>query len=80
MEFLDRMERGKTAAANRRYKGLSTGKSAKGWDFKRSEAEPGTWAHHVAVAKCNLRHAIGFAQDDYLRAVFPERYFSDDLI
>lgn len=79
-EFLDRMEDGKVNAANRRSRGLHTGKAAAGWDFKRREEDLGTWAHAVAVAKCSLSHAIGFAQDDYLRAAFPERYDDPDLI
>lgn len=79
MEFTERMERGRDAAAARRHRGLTTGASAKGWDYVRRELERGTWDYHFASAKAAVQAAIGLAQDEYLRAVFPERYSDDTL-
>lgn len=77
MDFITRMERGRDAAAAKRHRGISTGKQAAGWNWKRSEPEAGTWAYHVAVAKCWVTNAAEMAVEDYRRAVFPERYESD---
>jgi hypothetical protein len=41
------------------------------------ELEAGTWDHHFASAKAAVRCAIAIAKEEYLRAVFPERY--DDV-
>jgi uncharacterized protein (UPF0548 family) len=83
MDFLERMEAGRDQAAYRRHRGLTTGKSAAGWDVVRRELEAGTWNRHFASAKAAVQCAIAIAQEDYLRAVFPERYSDvtlDDVI
>lgn len=74
MDFLTRMERGRDTAAAKRHRGISTGKQAAGWNWKRTEPERNTWAYHVAVAKCWVTNAAEMALEDYRRAAFPERY------
>jgi hypothetical protein len=64
-------------AIARRNRGLHTGKSAAGWDYVQRELEAGTWDHHFASARAAVRCAIAIAQEEYLRAVFPDRY--DDM-
>jgi hypothetical protein len=73
----------KTAAMQRRNRGKHTGKSAQGWNAKRGEHEAGTWDHFHTVALTWFRDAASMAQEDYRRAVFPERYGDatlDDVI
>jgi hypothetical protein len=77
MDFTERMERGRDAAAAKRHRGQTTGASAADWNRKRGEHEAGTWDHFVTVAKVTLQHAVGMAHEEYLRTVFPERY--DDV-
>lgn len=77
MDFQERMEAGRDQAAYRRHRGLMSGKSAAGWDYVQRELEAGTWDRHFASAKAAVRCAIDIAQEEYLRAVFPERY--DDV-
>lgn len=79
MEFTERMEAGRDAAAHHRHRGLHTGASAQGWDYARRESEAGTWDHHHDKTLHGFRWAVDEAAEDYRRAVFPERYDTSDL-
>lgn len=79
MEFTERMEAGRDAAAHRRHRGLTTGKSAAGWDAPRGEHAPGTWDHAATVALVTFQNAAGLIIEDYRRDVFPERYSDTTL-
>jgi hypothetical protein len=75
--MIENADKLRTAAMQRRNRGLSTGKSAKGWNFKPRDPEKGSWDYTVAVAKIHVRHAVAMAQEEYRRSVFPERF--DDV-
>lgn len=77
-ETTDYLEQGRDRAALRRHRGQHTGKMATGWDWKRQDPEKGSFerARQTVIAAWDC--AKGGAQEDYLRAVFPERY-GDDL-
>lgn len=79
MEFTDRMEAGRTAAAARRHSARVTGKSAKGWDYKRPDPAKGSFERVRLAATAQWQAASGLAHEDYLRTVFPER-FGDETI
>lgn len=64
MDFMERMEAGRNAAAYRRHRGLVTGKSAAGWETVRREIEAGTWDWHFASAKAAVQCAIAIAQEE----------------
>lgn len=75
MEFTERMEAGRDAAAARRHRGETTGKSAKGWDnVKRVDPARGTFEHAKQVALAYWDAARGEALESYLAAAYPERY------
>lgn len=76
MEFTERMERGRDAAAAKRHRGISTGKAAAGWNAKPRPADLdcGDWHYErerigVAWRMCQLG-----ALEIYERMVFPERF------
>lgn len=76
--MIENADKLRTAAMQRRNRGLSTGKAAKGWNAKPApDAEKGSWEHTVALAKVAVREAASAAQEAYRRAVFPDRYFDD---
>lgn len=70
--FRDSVHRDRAIAD--RNRGIATGKSAKGWSFKRHEAEPGTFERMRAEAKAMLRNHFADVLEDYQRAAHPERY------
>lgn len=78
MEFTERMQRGRDAAAAKRHRGISTGKAAAGWNFKRRDPEKGTWDYAVTRAKFLLADTLSQSLEDYRRVMFPERYGFDD--
>lgn len=57
-----------------RNKGYHTGKSAKGWQFKRRDPEAGSFARLAEECRISMRLTAANAIEDYLRAVYPERY------
>lgn len=75
--MIDNADQLRTAAMTRRNRGQSTGKAAKGHNFKRPDHEAGSWNAAVVVAKFCVQEAASAAQEVYRRAVFPERYFDD---
>lgn len=71
MEFTERMEAGRNAAAAKRHRGISTGKAAKGWNVKpRLDNSP------LDRAKVDWHMSRSAALEIYERAVFPERFWS----
>jgi hypothetical protein len=86
MEFVDRMNAGRDAAAARRHKGLSTGKAAAGWNAKPrpAEVDAGEWHYERERIGVAWYMAKSAALDVYVMAVFPERYREgvtiDDMI
>lgn len=77
MDFLDRMEAGRDAAAYRRHRGLTTGTSAAGWDAPRSYDAADSWHGVLHVARLRWELARDEALQAYASLMFPERY--DDL-
>jgi hypothetical protein len=86
MDFQERMAAGRDAAANRRYRGLSTGKSAAGWNAtpRPAEVDAGEWHYERERIGVAWYMAKSAALDVYVMAVFPERYREgvtiDDMI
>jgi hypothetical protein len=81
--MIENAEAYRANAIARRNRGLHTGQSAPGWNTVQRELEAGTWDHHFASAKAAVQCAIAIAKEEYLRAVFPERYADatlDDVI
>lgn len=74
MEFTERMERGRDAAAAKRHRGISTGKSAKGWNAKPRYDEQGTWDATRYVVRLKWELARDEALQTYASLMFPERY------
>lgn len=74
MEFTERMEAGRDAAAHRRHRGLHTGKSAEGWDRPRTYDGADTWEGVKANAVLRWELARDEALAIYASAMFPERY------
>lgn len=74
MDFQERMERGRDAAAAKRHKGRTTGKSAAGWDVQRRRDDAGTWEGIKADALLRWELARDHGIALYATAVFPERY------
>ena len=74
--FTETMDRGKALAVLARNRGLPTGKSAKGWNRRRSRPDPeaGTFERLWAVATAAWRNTREEVEEDYRRAVYPERY------
>lgn len=77
MAFNDQAHRDRAMAD--RNAGRHTGKSAKGWTFRRHEAEPGTFERVRAEAKAILRSHFADVLEDYQRAAHPERYEVHDV-
>jgi hypothetical protein len=77
MEFLERMNAGRDAAAARRHRGLSTGADAKGWAWKRPEVQAGTWEATRLTTRQAWRSDRSAALAIYQRDVFPERFYSE---
>lgn len=75
MEFTERMERGRDAAAAKRHRGIVTGKSAAGWNVTRTLDGAETWEGVKAVAVQRWEIARDDALGIYTRLVFPERDF-----
>lgn len=76
-DFTAYMAAAKDRAAARRNRGLSTGKAAKGWDRKAGDHAPverGSFAELVARTRAHWDCARGECIEDFLRAVFPDRY------
>jgi hypothetical protein len=70
-------------AVQNRNRGYHTGIARDGRDFRRPDAAKGSWSYAVSVAKVSVSAAARFAQEEYRRAVFPERYDEvtlDDVI
>lgn len=76
MDFQERMEAGRNAAAARRHKGLSTGGVAAGWNAKArpADADAGLWHYERERIGVAWYMAKSAALDVYVMAVFPERY------
>ncbi len=71
MEFTERMEAGRNAAAAKRHRGISTGKATKGWNVKpRLDDCP------LARSKADWHMSKSAALEVYERAVYPERFWS----
>ncbi len=71
MDFTERMEAGRNAAAAKRHRGIGTGKVAKGWNVSRPlDNCP------LARAKADWHMSKSAALEVYERAVFPERFWS----
>jgi hypothetical protein len=51
MRMVDNVDLFKELANQRRAQGMTVGKSAEGWDFKRPQADKGSWADLVARTK-----------------------------
>lgn len=83
-DFTAYMQAHKDRAAERRHRGLSTGKAAKGWERMPSDYAPaperGSFAELVARTLAHWDCARGNACDDYLRAVFPDRFEGGELL
>jgi hypothetical protein len=75
MEFTERMEAGRDAAAAKRHRGLVTGKSAAGWNAKPRYDDEGTWHATLYVTRQRWDSAKHDAHASYERMVFPERDF-----
>lgn len=73
MEFTERMEAGRDAAAARRHRGEFTGKSAAGWDRKPRYEDEGTWHATLYVARQKWELARDDALHDYAAIMFPDR-------
>jgi hypothetical protein len=67
----------KARAVRNRSRGYHTGKSAAGWDAKRADPAKGSFDRAIIVARSYWDCAKSEAHNDYLRAVFPERF--DDV-
>ena len=66
-------------AMQRRNRGLHTGKSAAGWDWSRPDPAKGSFERARQAAVTAWQAIAGLAAEDYLRAVFPERYGDETL-
>lgn len=77
MEFTERMEAGRDAAAARRHRGLVTGKSAAGWNAKKRYDDEGSWHATLYTTRIRWELARDEALQIYASAMFPERF--DDL-
>lgn len=77
MDFLDRMQAGRDAAAARRHRGESTGKSAPGWDRKVIYPPAGTWGAKRLETRARWKADKGGAHAIYVRLVFPERLWNE---
>jgi hypothetical protein len=75
MEFTERMERGRDAAAALRHRGIMTGKCAAGWNKKKRHVDEGTWHAVYADARKRWQYAKTDSHSLYERMVFPERDF-----
>lgn len=73
-DFTGFMDGHKAQAQINRNRGLHVGKSAKGWQFKRADPEKGSWARLSEECRICVRLTNANALEDYLRAVYPERY------
>lgn len=67
----ERMAIAQEEAVRKRGLGIPTGKDAPGWDFKRPEAEKGSWWESVAKARAGTRNAISEAQEGYRYSTNP---------
>jgi hypothetical protein len=79
-DFQERMELGRVQAVQARNRGHHTGKSAKGWNAKRSEHIAGTWDHAVTVATVRWQNGAAMALLEYQQEVFPERWNPDESL
>lgn len=61
----ERMSLAQEQAVAKRGRGIPTGKDAPGWDFKRPEAEAGSWADSVARARTGLRNDTSNAMETW---------------
>ena len=71
--FTDTMQAGKDRAADRRNRGLMSGRAAKGWvRGTRRPEDGGPTGREIAHAYGIL--AVELAIEDHMRWMFPERY------
>lgn len=76
-DFTAYMAAHKDRASARRNRGLSTGKAARGHTRKAGDHAPverGSFAELLARTRAYWECARGEACEEYLRAVFPDRY------
>lgn len=76
-DFVATMEAGKRRAQNTRNRGQGiTGKAAKGWvrPSRKHNQELAPWARLLIEVRSYWTMARDLAVEDYLRAVYPERY------
>lgn len=75
---LEQADLGRELAVLRRNKGWHTGKSAEGWEFKRPDAEKGSFARAVAEARAGFRGDADRAILDYGRAAPGNPYMTPE--
>jgi hypothetical protein len=63
----------RNAAADRRARGLPTGKQAKGWNVTRAQPDPESWDYVRATIKARLRDHWAQVRADYEAAAYPDR-------
>lgn len=72
--MIARLADGQERAAIRRHRGLTTGKSAAGWDAPRSYGEEHSWHEILFVTRTRWELARDEAINVYASLMFPERY------
>lgn len=77
MEFTERMEAGRDAAALKRHRGQFTGKSAAGWDYVSRDPDKGSFEESRQAVVARWQVDAWLASGLYAKAVFPERYDDD---
>lgn len=78
--FTEAMDRAKLNSQVKRNRGQHVGASAKGWKRVHAPApEKGSADRLIATVRAAWSCASGLAMEDYLRAVYPERYEGFEL-
>lgn len=71
---IDHADEYRDVAQARRNRGLHTGKSAAGWDWKRPDPEKGSFERERQAVVARWQFEAWEASESYLRDVFPERF------